>query len=133
MPTPEIAVTRFDYLSSLIGGASLLLAIVSILIAILALPIFFILRSHAARVAREAALETLAKVADNAEKNAIARMEALLPSLVADYMELAKRGSVSGEEANLIAASQEAEQDVPDSNNPPRTKRRSSRPKTPGE
>lgn len=120
MPAPEIDMNKFDYLSSLIGGASLLLAIVSLLIAILALPIFLFVRGRAEQVARETAEAAIAKAAENAEKNAIARMEALLPSLVADYMELAKQGSVSGEEANLIAASQEADEDVTNSNDTPR-------------
>ena len=87
---------RLDFVSAILASLAILLAVG-------ALPVFFLLRHSAATVARAAAEDELKKVAANAEKIAIERMEQLLPGLVADYVALAQN-SVSADAANSIAA-----------------------------
>ena len=72
-----------------------------------AFPLFLYLRGRAAAVAKEAADQQLKDAGEKMEAAAIARMEAMLPALVADYVKLAQVSVVSGEDADKIAAAQE--------------------------
>lgn len=86
--------------------ASLLLTIVALMIAILALPVFSYLKFRA----RQAAIEEVRKITeglhDAVEKEAISKMEEMLPTLVTQYKELGQN-SVTDEVADDIAEAQE--------------------------
>jgi hypothetical protein len=100
----------FDYLSAQIGVASLLLGAIGLLFALSAIPIFLYLRYRAETVAREAAEEALNAALEQIEKQAISSVEAMLPRLTREYLELVK-SSVSDETANEIAAAQEMDEE----------------------
>jgi Asp-tRNA(Asn)/Glu-tRNA(Gln) amidotransferase A subunit family amidase len=106
MPEEESYLQTFDYLSAQIGVASLLLGAVGLLLAFLAIPIFVYLKYRAEKVAREATEAALQGAVERIEKRAIEAVEALLPRLTAEYLDLV-RNSVSDEVANEIAAAQE--------------------------
>lgn len=108
-PTPETA-SSFDYLGTEIGLTAVLLAAVAVLIAVLALPVFFYLRHRAATVAKEAAANMLKELTAEIEKEAITRIEAMLPGLVSDYVGLLQ-GSVDDSTANEIAEAEAGEVD----------------------
>ncbi|GGF15856.1 hypothetical protein GCM10011321_04660 [Youhaiella tibetensis] len=95
---------RLDYLSAL-------MALIALLIALLAFPFFNFLKYRAEQVAAGAAREELEKAVRRLEQDAVNRMEAMLPSLVRDYMELARAVTVTDQEANEIAAAQGTDQD----------------------
>lgn len=118
-PLPETA-SSLDYLGSEVGLTTVLLAAIAVLIAILALPIFLYLRHHAAAVADQAAKDALEKMTANMEKEAITRIEAMLPALVSDYMSWLQ-GSVDDSAANQIAEAEaaEVEGDADSGGNPP--------------
>jgi non-ribosomal peptide synthetase component E (peptide arylation enzyme) len=87
---------RLDFISAVLASLAFLLAIG-------ALPVFLLLRYRAAEIAREAAESELKKISANMERMAVERLEAMLPSLVAEYVALAQ-SAVSAEAANSIAA-----------------------------
>jgi len=91
---------RLDFMSAL-------LACVTMAFIVSAFPLFLYLRGRAATVAKEAVEQQLKDSSEAIEKAAIARMEAMLPTLVADYVKLSQAAVVSGEDADKIAAAQE--------------------------
>jgi UPF0716 family protein affecting phage T7 exclusion len=118
LPAPETA-SSFDYLGSEVGLTAVLLAAVAVLIAILALPVFVYLRHRAAAEARRVATEALAEMTANIEKQAIARIETMLPGLVSDYMALLQ-GPVNDSTANQIASAEtEVDGDANNRGDPP--------------
>lgn len=104
MDTPEVATTVIQYAAQTgrLDLVSALLAVIGLLLGIGAIPVFLMLRMRAADVAREVAEEKLADAQARVERLAIERLEALLPSLVRDYMELAEN-SVTEDIADRIA------------------------------
>jgi ABC-type transport system involved in cytochrome bd biosynthesis fused ATPase/permease subunit len=92
---------RLDFVSAL-------LAMIALLLAVSAFPIFFYLRQRAATVAREAVKEELAGALERIEASADARIQEMLPGMVEAYFELMKN-SISAEDANEMAAAQESE------------------------
>lgn len=88
--------------------ASLLLAIVAILLAFGGIYAFFNFRGIARKQATEEARKIAASVAEDA---AIRRLEAELPKMLEQYMELVQN-SVSAEAANEIAKAQDGEGDT---------------------
>jgi hypothetical protein len=82
------------------------LAALAILIALSAFPLFFYLRYRSETVAKEAVAEALNGALERVEREAIGRLEADLPRLVADYLRLAQNAA-SADVANEIAAAQD--------------------------
>lgn len=86
---------RLDFLSSV-------LAVLALILALAAFPIFFFVQHRAKTIAETEARKALAGAVERVEELAISKLESLLPTLVGEYMELVKN-SVSAEEGNLIA------------------------------
>lgn len=86
---------RLDFVSAL-------LAIIALIWAISAIPVFLFLKYRAETVARKAAEEELETLRTKVENLAIERLEGLLPTLINEYMELAQN-AVSGDQADEIA------------------------------
>ncbi len=86
---------RLDFLSAAI-------AVLAVILGLGAFPVFFFVQRRAERVARDAVDTKLEGAEARIEKLAIAKMEAMLPALVDDYMEVVKN-SVSAEQGNKIA------------------------------
>lgn len=86
--------------------ASLLLTVIALLIAILALPVFSYLKYRA----RQAAVDEVKKITEGlheaVEKEAISKMEAMLPTLVEQYIDLCQN-SVTDKVADDIADAQD--------------------------
>ncbi|WP_157038025.1 MULTISPECIES: hypothetical protein [Chelativorans] len=86
---------RLDFLSSV-------LAVLALILALAAFPLFFFVQHRAKTIAEKEAKEALKDAARRVEDLAISKMETLLPTLIGEYMELVKN-SVSSEQANEIA------------------------------
>jgi hypothetical protein len=90
---------RLDFISAL-------LAIVALILAASAVPLFFYLRFRAGEAAREEVTERMDAIEARLEAEAISKLEATLPILVEQYMELI-RNAVPAGEANDIAQAQD--------------------------
>ena len=90
---------RLDFLTAV-------LAVLALLIGLSAVPVFFYLKMRAEAVAREEAAKALEGAAERVEAAAISKLEAMLPTLVREYTELA-RNAATEEEANDIALAQD--------------------------
>ena len=77
---------RLDFLSAV-------LAVLATVIALGAFPIFFFVQRRAESVARAEAARVLAEVNERVEKEAISKIEQLLPMLMQEYRELAKEAT----------------------------------------
>lgn len=90
---------RLDFISAL-------LAVVALVIALAALPLFVFLRYRAETVAREEILVQMAGLTTKLEAQAVSKMETMLPELVKEYMELARDQAIVAQ-ADEITGSQE--------------------------
>jgi hypothetical protein len=90
---------RLDFISAL-------LAVIALLIGLGAIPLFVYLRSRAKEVAIAAVNERMKEVEGHLEAEAISKMEAMLPTLVAQYHQLAQN-SVTEAQGNDIADAQD--------------------------
>ena len=90
---------RLDFISAL-------LAILATMLGLAAFPLFFFLRYRAEKIARQVAEEVLEGAIERIEQRAISHIERALPTLVADYGEIA-RNAVNDLVADQIAAAQE--------------------------
>lgn len=85
---------------------SMLLAAITALIAVLALPGFLYLRYRAGQAAKEEVRKLTKGLHEKVEKEAISKMEALLPILFEQYAALAQN-EVTAETADDIAEAQD--------------------------
>ena len=85
-----------------------ILAVLALLLGLAAFPLFFYLRYRAEKAAKEAVEEVLKGAVERVEREAIFKLEELLPTLVEEYALLA-RGAASGEVADKIAAAQDGD------------------------
>lgn len=92
---------------------SALMAIVAIVLAASAIPMFFYLRYRAGVAAREEVTERIDEIVKRVEADANSKLQAMLPTLVEEYMEL-MRNSVTDEVANHIAEAQDEGPDADD-------------------
>lgn len=90
---------RLDFISAL-------LAVVALVIALAALPLFLFLRYRAETVAREEIRAQMEGLTFKLEAEAISKMEEMLSTLVKDYMELAQN-QATVRQADEIAGAQE--------------------------
>jgi hypothetical protein len=86
--------------------ASLLLTAIAVLIAILALPVFGYLKYSAGKAARDEVRKITEGLHEAVEREAISKMEAMLPTLVEQYKQLGQN-SVTDEIADDIAEAQD--------------------------
>lgn len=93
---------RLDFISAL-------LACIAIILVIAAFPAYLLIRFRAEKIARETAESVRAEILKNVEKLAVKRLEEKLPSLVDDYMALAKN-TVTDEIAQAVATAQEGDE-----------------------
>lgn len=84
------------------------LASITVLIALGAIPTFFFLRAAARSVAKDEVEKRLVNIEVEVERQAIQRMESMLPTLVKEYVDLAER-SAEANEADEIANAQDDE------------------------
>lgn len=92
---------RLDFISAL-------LAVIALLLGLGAIPLFFHLRTRAKEAAEAALKDFLEGLEERIEKEAVSKMEEMLPTLVAQYEALAGN-SVTGTEADAIAGAQDTE------------------------
>jgi hypothetical protein len=85
---------------------SVLLAMIAILLVIAALPAYRIIQARCQALAREIAEDIRKEVGEKVEALTIRELEARLPSLVQDYMDLAQNATPAAQ-ANEIATAQE--------------------------
>src|SRR3990167_1723775 len=90
---------RLDFLTAV-------LAVLALLLGLSAFPMFFFLKARAEHVAREAIEDVLKTAVERVEREAVLKLEEMLPTLVEEYSKLAKN-AVSVEEADRIAAAQD--------------------------
>ena len=90
---------RLDFLTSV-------LAVLAILLGLGAFPVYHFVQRKAEKIAKEAADKVLKDTALKIEQEAISRIEAMLPTLVREYQELAKNAA-GAEMADAIARAQE--------------------------
>lgn len=107
----QLAIDRLDFVSAL-------LAIVAIVLAVGIFPLFGFLRHRAEQVAKEAAKEEIEGLMVNLEKEAISRIESMLPALIRDYMSFVQDNPVDDDAANAIAGAQEVKTDAADTRDP---------------
>jgi hypothetical protein len=86
---------RLDFVSAA-------LAVLALILGAGAFPVFFFVQRRAEKIASDAAEDTLIKATERIEREAIARLETMLPRMVEEYMEIVKN-SVSAEAADRIA------------------------------
>ena len=91
---------RLDFLSAVLASLAAILVFVS-------LPYLLYLRHRAEQVAKKTAEEVLANAKEEIEKRAAAMLEAMLPTMVRDYMDVAESTAIGSVDADEIAASQE--------------------------
>lgn len=101
-----IDAVQYAFQTGRLDFVTAILAALTIVIAIAAIPLFLYFRHRAAQVAREEVQQISQELMERLEKDASARMEALLPKLVSDYMQLA-RTYISEDLADEIAKAQE--------------------------
>lgn len=90
---------RLDFVSAL-------LAIIAIILGASAIPVFLVLKARAEKVARATVAELTDELVKKVEQEAISKVEAMLPTLLADYRNFAQN-LVGAEEADEIAGAQE--------------------------
>lgn len=96
---------RLDFISALLAVVALIIAVLTIFTAF---PLLRYVRIRTEIVAREETTAQMEKLTAKLEAEAISKMEAMLPNLVKDYMDLARRQADVGQ-ADAIARAQEDE------------------------
>ncbi|WEK05735.1 MAG: hypothetical protein P0Y65_05630 [Candidatus Devosia phytovorans] len=103
----QLSIDRLDFVS-------VLLAIIAVLFALGVFPLFAFLRYRAETVAREAVKAELEAFMADLEKQAISRIESMLPELIREYVPFVRDNAVDGDLANDIAGAQEVKADAAD-------------------
>lgn len=99
-------VVEFAAQTGRLDFVSVLLAMIAILLAVLAFPVFYYIQRRAEAVARAEANEVLAELTKRIESDTISKFDAMLPRLFEVYSEMARQAATD-DVSNRIAAAQD--------------------------